>query len=135
MELGASRRALSRERRAAGGGRTDPSGARAETVQGQQGEKAALVDATRYDFERLERALAQLVEQQAQLLVENDTLREQVEDRELRIHRLESELDESNSRRHKAMERLDALITELDRLDEGLERSLRVRGGTPAVGD
>jgi chromosome segregation ATPase len=104
-------------------------------VQGRQGEKAALVDATRYDFERLERALAQLVEQQAQLLVENDTLREQVEDRELRIHRLESELDESNSRRHKAMERLDALITELDRLDEGLERSLRVRGGTPAVGD
>lgn len=135
MELGASRRALSRERRAADGGRSDPSGARAETVQGRQGEKAALVDATRYDFERLERALAQLVEQQAQLLVENDTLREQVEDRELRIHRLESELDESNSRRHKAMERLDALITELDRLDEGLERSLRVRGGTPAVGD
>jgi hypothetical protein len=33
------------------------------------------------------------------------------------------------------MERLDALICELDRLDDGLERSLQARGDTPAVDD
>jgi chromosome segregation ATPase len=131
-ELGASRRALSRERRTAAGGQTDESAAQAPSGQSA---RAALVDATRYDFERLERVVALLVEQQAELLDENGALREQVEDRERNVHRLESELDASNSRRRKAMERLDALIGELDRLDEGLQHSLQLRGGTPAASD
>jgi len=125
--LGASRSASSSQRQSArsrGRGTADAAGA-------GKSEQATLVDATHYDFERLERAVALLTEQQEQLLADDEALREQLEDRERRIHRLESELDEAGGRRRKAMERMDSLITELDRLDVGLERSIQARGGGP----
>jgi hypothetical protein len=162
MELGASRRALTDERPGGESGREsgreagEESGTRSvesscdeqSTGQAPQEQsnrgadqpaadphaRANLIDATQYDFERLERAVRLLSEQQQALLAENQALRDQLEDGERRVHRLESELDDSNGRRRKAMERMDALIRELDRLDEGLERSLQTRGGTPAPG-
>lgn len=127
MELGASRRALSRE-----GSARDSEPRETGESASRGGERAGLVDATSYDFERLERAVGQLIEQQRLLLLENESLREKLRDRGQQVEQLEAELAESNGRREKAMERLDALIAELEVLDDRLERSLEARGESPA---
>jgi chromosome segregation ATPase len=82
-----------------------------------------LVDATRYDFDRLERAVVELARRYDLLQRQNGTLHEHLEDREAQIKRLEDDLASANDRRRQIAERLDALIDELDRLDAAFDAS------------
>lgn len=83
-----------------------------------------LIDATRYDFDRLERAIGGLVAQQRALAAENEALRVRVSDRDAEVERLASELRGAVERRKHALERVDALIDELDRLDARLDDAM-----------
>jgi chromosome segregation ATPase len=86
---------------------------------GQQSTRGrpGLVDATVYDFERLERAVASLAEQHEQAKRENARLRNEAELREARVGELEAKLKAAEDRRQAVLGRIDALMSELDRLD------------------
>jgi chromosome segregation ATPase len=58
------------------------------------------------------------------LRAETEALRGQLEVRDSRIGELEGELSDARSRRESALERLDTLIAELDRLDGRFESGL-----------
>jgi len=79
---------------------------------------ADLAERPRHDFERLERAVVTLVDRHALLSKENLSLEARLQEREQRVKELEAELEEAGARRQRATERLDALISDLDRLDE-----------------
>lgn len=83
-----------------------------------------LVDATRYDLDRLERAIRSLVAQQQALKRENDELRIAVSARSEEVARLTSELEAAEERRRTTIGKVDALIEELDKLDSALDRSM-----------
>ena len=72
---------------------------------------------SRHDFDRLESAVTQLVDQHARMRDEKADLEARLEARESRIRELEAELEESRMRRQRASQRLDALIAALDQLD------------------
>lgn len=83
-----------------------------------------LIDATQYDFDRLQRAIASLVAQQRALVEENEALRVGIVDRNAEVERLAAELRGAVERRKHALERVDALIDELDRLDSRLDDAM-----------
>ncbi len=95
-------------------------------AQGSSGseERPELVDATHYDWNRLERAVAALVDQQRTLLRENEELRTRLAARETEVERLAADLRSAVERRKNALERVDALIDELDRLDASLDDAM-----------
>jgi len=99
-----------------------------ETVE----RRTELVDATRYDLDRLERAVRRLVVRQQELVAENEALRKDLRDREAAVERLDAELRSSQERRQHALQRVDGLIGELDRLDALLDASV---AGWAASGD
>ncbi len=90
----------------------------------ESGARYELVDASRYDLDRLERAVRGLVAQQQILERENERFRAEVTERDALISRLASELDSSENRRRFAIARVEALIDEMDRLDAALDRSM-----------
>lgn len=133
MELGASRQARHPEqptRRDDRGEASDATGAATTTGStsdagtGEPDLRPGLVDATRYDLDRLERAIRQVLAQQQQLADENEALRRALHTREADVERLEGELSASRERREQALKRVDALIAELDRLDGLLDSSM-----------
>ncbi|MCH2185248.1 hypothetical protein MK280_05185 [Myxococcota bacterium] len=83
-----------------------------------------LTDATRYDFDRLERAVRSLVEQQTRLSSENQQLRDQLAQRDVEAERLNGEIQDAQLRREGAIARVDALMAELDRLDARLDEAV-----------
>ncbi len=68
------------------------------------------------DLERLQRAIAALVERFRALSAENQQLRAQLEQRDDRLREL-------NQRRQDTAKRIDDLVAQIDELDAGLERS------------
>ena len=83
----------------------------------EDSERPELVDATRYDLDRLERAVSELAQQYAQMRDDNATLNASLDLRDARIQELESNLESLGQRRRTAIERVDRLVAELDRLD------------------
>ena len=73
-----------------------------------------------FDLDRLEQAIAALVESNSQLRDENATLRRGVNDGENRIRSLDTDLLAANQRRQDAYKRIDELMAHLDQLDEQL---------------
>ena len=134
MTLGASRTAAQRDQRdrseqqSAERDRSKssagPDTAGEEVMPNDSDSRPELVDATHYDFDRLERAITGLVSQQRTLLAENEMLRQKLGDRDTEVERLESELRAAIERRKSALERIDALIDELDRLDARLDDAM-----------
>ena len=94
-------------------------------VPGQPTEsRPELTDATHYDFDRLERAVQSSVEQQKRLSKENQELRDQLAQRDVETERLSGEVQAAKLRREHAIERVDALMAELDRLDTQLDEAM-----------
>lgn len=73
-----------------------------------------------YDFERLERAVAELARSQRRQQDETTSLRRRLEDRNRRIRSLEEQLLEANQKRQDVAKRIDELISQLDHLDAQL---------------
>lgn len=73
-----------------------------------------------YDFERLERAVSELVRAQRRQAEEVAGLRRRLEDRNRRIRGLEEQLLEANQKRQDVAKRIDELISQLDHLDAQL---------------
>lgn len=86
------------------------------------GDRPELVDASHYDFDRLERAVSDLARQHLELSDANEALRATLAEKDSVIQELESEIDRLGSRRQAAVQRLDGLVEELDRLDAVLAR-------------
>ena len=94
-----------------------------------------LFDATRYDFDRLEVVVTELVARQRALQGENSELRQRLEARDANVQQLETELETLQQRRSRTHERLDGLIDGLSRLEAGLDESSLPAGKTsPAEG-
>lgn len=86
--------------------------------------RPGLTDATRYDFDRLERAIVALVQQKRSLAAENQALQDRLSQKELDVQRLAGELATAQNRRQAAIDRVDLLIEELDRLDGQLDDAM-----------
>jgi chromosome segregation ATPase len=71
----------------------------------------------RDDFERLESAVASLVEQHRALRAENARLRRECEALERRAGALDEQVIELHQRRQDVVKRIDDLISQLDHLD------------------
>jgi hypothetical protein len=124
MKSGASRHSESR-------GQSDNASDPGLEIQAADGSEAGaadarpeLADATRYDLDRLERAIRGLVAQQQVLKRENERLRAAVTERDALVARLEGDLESAEGRRKFAISRVEALIDEMDRLDAALDRSM-----------
>lgn len=91
-----------------------------------------LVDATHYDLDRLEHVVARLLDQHRSLQHENDALRARLRSKDVEVDRLEGELQAALERRKHALQRIDSLIDELDRLDGRLDEAMLA---WPAAGD
>ena len=74
-----------------------------------------------YNFARLERAVAALVDCHERLRSENVALRHDLLEREQRIRNLDEELLEANQRRQDVGKRIDELIAQIDQLDAQFE--------------
>jgi len=92
-----------------------------------------LFDATRYDFDRLEVVVTELVARQRVLQDENSELRQQLEAGAANVQQLEAEVESLQQRRSRTHERLDGLIDELDRLEAGLDESSPSPGPTSSA--
>ena len=95
-----------------------------DVVGGPVESRPELTDATRYDFDRLERAVRSLVDQQNRLARENQALRDQLAQRDIEATRLNGEIQDAKTRREGAIARVDALMVELDRLDAELDEAV-----------
>ncbi len=69
-----------------------------------------------YDFDRLERSVEFLIEEHERLSGEREALVEELVDREHRIAKLESLLEEERCKRVTAIEGVDKLLTRLEQL-------------------
>lgn len=74
-----------------------------------------------YDLERLERAVAALIEQNRRLRQECSDLRGRLQQSSARAGNLEGQLREANQRRRDVAKRIDELIAQIDQLDAQLE--------------
>jgi len=74
-----------------------------------------------YDFERLERGVADLLDRFERLQSENATLRRKVSEKNQRIRHLDEQLIEANQRRQDVGKRIDELIAQIDQLDAQFE--------------
>jgi len=73
-----------------------------------------------YGFDRLERAVAALVEQHERMQKENGELRRGLAEKAEQLRLVEAELLEANQRRKDVAKRVDDLIAQLDQLDAQL---------------
>jgi chromosome segregation ATPase len=74
-----------------------------------------------YDFERLERGVADLLDRYERLRSENANLRRKASEKDQRIRHLEGQLIEANQRRQDVGKRIDELIAQIDQLDAHFE--------------
>ena len=74
-------------------------------------------ESSAYTFERLEAAVAELIDSQHQLKAENASLREQLLERDRRLQGVDERLLQANQRRQDALKRIDDLIASLDQID------------------
>jgi chromosome segregation ATPase len=94
-----------------------------------------LLDATHYDFERLEVVVTELVARQRLLQGENTDLRQQLEAQDAGVQKLEADVENLQKRRSRTHKRLDGLIEELTRLEAALDDTSPPAGpSSPAPG-
>ena len=74
----------------------------------------------RYDFDRLERSVAFLIEEHERLCAEREALLEELVDREQRISALESRLERESTRRVTAVEGVDKMLSRLEQLQASI---------------
>jgi FtsZ-binding cell division protein ZapB len=67
-----------------------------------------------FDFERLERAIAELLSAQRRLRGENEVLRQELSERDATVEGLDQEIVQLRQRRTDALKRLDDLIGQVD---------------------
>ncbi len=94
-------------------------------VGAAEGERPELIDGTSYNLTRLEKAVSDLAHDHADLKARAEKLEVAVAERDSTIQKLESEIDRLGNRSKTAIQRLDVLVSELDRLDAEL-------GGEPS---
>jgi len=75
-----------------------------------------------YDFDRLERGVADLLDRYERLQSENAKLRRKLSEKDQRIRHLDGQLIEANQRRQDVGKRIDELIAQIDQLDAQFER-------------
>ena len=73
-------------------------------------------EASRFDFDRLERAVSFLIEEHQRLSSEKAALLEELVDREARITSLEAKLENERSLRSTAVEGVDKILARLEQL-------------------
>jgi chromosome segregation ATPase len=78
-------------------------------------------DPGNYDFERLEAAVASLVERQQLLRSANAALRVELNESGQRVRQLEEQLRDANQRRQDVGKHIDELIAQIDQLDVQFE--------------
>lgn len=88
--------------------------------QAKAASKPELIDATRYDFERLEAVVTGLVHRHRALQVENSALREQIAERDARARQVEVEVEDLRSRRERSRARLDKMLADLGQMEVAL---------------
>ena len=74
-----------------------------------------------YDFKRLERAVAALVEGYERLTSENLELRQTLRDRDQHVRGLDAKIREANQRRQDVGKHIDDLIAQIDQIDARFE--------------
>ena len=94
---------------------------------------ASLADDAIYGYARLQHAVESLLESHDQLRQENEELAAALEARAGEVGKLEAAVDEYQRRRSDAQERIDALVGELEELDERLERAEETRSAETAA--
>ncbi|MCS5637395.1 MAG: cell division protein ZapB [Myxococcota bacterium] len=113
MASGASRSAAKRREK-------KTTAAEAAAAEAAPASKPELFDATRYDFERLEAAVTDLVDRHRALQRENSALRQEIAERAARAQQLEAEVDELRSRRERSRARLDKMLADLGQMEVAL---------------
>lgn len=83
-------------------------------------------------FARLDRLVRSLVDRYERLRGETAALRNELQERDRRIHLLDEKILALNQGRQDAAKRLDDLIARLDQLDAELEARLEASGGSAA---
>ena len=73
-------------------------------------------DAKRFDYERLERSIAFLIEEHERLSTEKAALLEALVDRESRLTSLEAKLERERATRAAAVEGVDKILARLEQL-------------------
>ena len=93
-------------------------GARTLARDGLQADQVSqqTADASRFDFDRLERAVSFLLEEHERLSTEKGALLEELVERESRITSLEAKLEGERSRRASAVEGVDNILARLEQL-------------------
>jgi len=82
----------------------------------------------RYDFERLEVAIEQLLEEHDRFKAERKELMAELADREHRVSTLESQLDAERAQRKRAVESVDGVIARMEALQASVAESDRADG-------
>lgn len=75
----------------------------------------------KYDFQRLERVVAELAAAYRHQRAENAGLRREIEQRSQRIRAFEGKLLEANQKRQDVAKRIDELIAQIDQLDASFD--------------
>lgn len=76
---------------------------------------------SRFDFERLERSIEQLLDDHERLGAEHEALIFELVERQHKIAALESELQLERSRRSKAVDVVDRVLTRVETLEQTLD--------------
>lgn len=116
-------RATGEARRPTGCTRCLDDGSRGSVRSHRRGGPISSQADTTYGFERLERAVAKLVEEYRALRRENARLIRELGDRDHRIGVLEGQILELNQRRQDVGKRIDELISQIEHLDTRLGAS------------
>ena len=75
-----------------------------------------------FDFERLERVVSALIEEQRRLRHENEGLRRDLAARDDRVQHLDEQMIDLNQRRTDALKRVDDLISHIDDYENRIAR-------------
>jgi chromosome segregation ATPase len=91
------------------------------TPQGALAPDTANSSESIYDLDRLEDAIASLVDQNSRLREERAAIRGELNEKAKRVQTLEGQLLEANQRRQDVAKRIDELVAQMDSLDAQLE--------------
>ncbi len=91
------------------------------TPQGALAPETANSSESVYDLDRLEDAIASLVDQNSRLREERAAIRGELDEKAKRVQMLEGQLLEANQRRQDVAKRIDELVAQMDSLDAQLE--------------
>ena len=90
------------------------------TPQGASALDAANSSESVYDLDRLEDAIASLVDQNSRLCEERAAIRVELDEKAKRVQTLEGQLLEANQCRQDVAKRIDELVAQMDSLDAQL---------------